>query len=175
MGSYYKRLRLVLNTIMFPIHFYLKSNLINDQFTMKHIKLLFSLRSKSYPAKTNFTKMHRGNLRCRCGCLQAETQTHIFENSEVLKSKVNSESKSSINQIFESVIDQKKSILFFEKLMTNGRKCVTKSYLEDWKPGPQHRLNLAIVDWKILHTGEIESLDCYCLSFMYGCCVSEGV
>ena len=43
--------------------------LTNGQFQMKQIKLLFSLRSKSYPAKTNFSKMHRGNLRCRLGCL----------------------------------------------------------------------------------------------------------
>ena len=86
--------------------FSIQPYLINGQFTMKQIKLLFSLRSKSYPAKTDFSKLHRGNLRCRLGCLEAETQTHIFENCEVLKSKVNYESKTSFNQIFGSVIEQ---------------------------------------------------------------------
>ena len=81
--------------------------LINGQFTMKQIQLLFSLRCKSYPAKMNFSKMHRGDLKCRLGCLEDETQTHIFENCEVMKSKIYHELKTSVRNIFGSVMDQK--------------------------------------------------------------------
>ena len=36
--------------------------IINGDFTLKQIKLLFSLRSKCYPARLNFRKLNRGNL-----------------------------------------------------------------------------------------------------------------
>ena len=49
--------------------FGIQQYIISIKFSVKQIRLLFSLRSKSYPAKTNFSKMHRGNLRCRLGCL----------------------------------------------------------------------------------------------------------
>ena len=104
----------------------IQPDLINGQFTMKQIKLLFSLRSKSYLAKTNFSKMHRANLRCRLGCLEAENQTDIFENCEVLKSKVNYESKTSLNQIFGSLIEQKQSILILEHIDDQWKKMCDK-------------------------------------------------
>ena len=48
--------------------------LTNDQFSLNQIKLLFALRSKCYPAKLNFRKLNRGNLRCRMGCNEEESQ-----------------------------------------------------------------------------------------------------
>ena len=54
--------------------------------------------------------MHCGNLKCRLGCFDDESQTHIFENCETLKSKDSYELKDSIQKIFGSVIDQKESI-----------------------------------------------------------------
>ena len=36
----------------------------DSSFTHNEIKLLFSLRSNCYPAKMNFKKMHKGDLKC---------------------------------------------------------------------------------------------------------------
>ena len=66
--------------------------------------------------------MHRGDLKCRLGCLDDESQTHIFENCEALKSKVNYESKNSIQKIFGSFIDQKESIHIFEQIDDQWKK-----------------------------------------------------
>ena len=48
--------------------------MISNRFNLREIKLLLSLRSKCFPAKINFTKLNRGNLRCSLLCDSYETQ-----------------------------------------------------------------------------------------------------
>ena len=50
----------------------------NCSFTLEEIKLLFSLRSKSYPAKINYKNINKGNLKCSFQCDSDETQEYIF-------------------------------------------------------------------------------------------------
>ena len=88
--------------------------LINGQFTLNQIKLLFSLRSKCYPAKLNFRKLNRGNLKCVMGCIEDESQSHIFENCEPLRKTLDQHQQNiSIEKIYGSVQDQKEAVLIF--------------------------------------------------------------
>ena len=93
----------------------------NGHFSLKQIKLLFALRSKCYPAKLNIRKMSKGNLMCRLGCNQEESQTHIFENCEPLRLKLNIKRNMSIVLIYGSVDDQKRAITLFE-LIERGQQ-----------------------------------------------------
>ena len=90
--------------------------LTNGQFSLKQIKLLFALRSKCYPAKLNFRKLNRGNLMCRMGCNEDESQSQIFENCEPLRQTLNSQHKITIHKIYGSVYDQKEAIVIFEQI-----------------------------------------------------------
>ena len=60
----------------------------DSSFTHNEIKLLFSLRSNCYPAKMNFKKMHKGDLKCFFHCDEEETQLHIFENCQPIRRKL---------------------------------------------------------------------------------------
>ena len=62
--------------------------MISEQFSLKQIKLLYSLRSKCYPAKLNFKKMNKGDLKCTLLCSQEETQDHIFETCPAIRQKL---------------------------------------------------------------------------------------
>ena len=90
--------------------------LTNGQFSLNQIKLLFALRSMCYPAKLSFRKLNRGNLMCRMGCNEEESQSHIFENCEPLRQSLKSQHKISINKIYGSVSDQKEAIVIFEQI-----------------------------------------------------------
>ena len=57
----------------------------DGNFNYSEIKLLYSLRSNCYPAKINFQKMNKGNLKCIFKCNENETQLHIFENCQPIK------------------------------------------------------------------------------------------
>ena len=46
----------------------------NSDFSHSEVKLLYALRSNCYPAKMNFRKMNRGNLKCIFKCDQNETK-----------------------------------------------------------------------------------------------------
>ena len=60
-----------------------------ERFSLKQIKLLYSLRSKCYSAKMNFKKINRGSLKCIFLCNEDETQYHIFETCQPIKQKIN--------------------------------------------------------------------------------------
>ena len=62
----------------------IQSYLVSDLFSVEEKRLLFSLRSMCYPAKMNFQKMNKGNLKCSFQCNQDETQIHIFSCPEQL-------------------------------------------------------------------------------------------
>ena len=90
--------------------------MINGNFTLKQIKLLFSLRSKCYPARLNFRKLNRGNLRCSLGCSEDESQDHIFEKCEPIRVKLKLTKDSNIGLIYGSVREQKEIITLFEQI-----------------------------------------------------------
>ena len=55
--------------------------------TNKEKNLLYSLRSRSHPATSNYEKMHNNQLQCSFGCLSEENQQHIFESCQPLRSQ----------------------------------------------------------------------------------------
>ena len=57
----------------------IQSHLVSDLFSVEEKRLLFSLRSMCNPAKMNFRKMNKGNLKCSFQCNQDETHIHIFQ------------------------------------------------------------------------------------------------
>ena len=104
--------------------------LINGQFTLNQIKLLFSLRSKCYPAKLNFRKLNRGNLKCVMGCIEDESQSHIFENCEPLRKTLDQHQQNiSIEKIYGSVQDQKEAVLIFEQIDKQRRQFINSDIL----------------------------------------------
>ena len=52
--------------------------MVSTKISMEEKQILFSLRSKCYPAKMNFRKQYKRNLKCSFQCPDEETQTHIF-------------------------------------------------------------------------------------------------
>jgi hypothetical protein len=82
---------------------YLKS----VEFSPKERNLLYSLRSRSHPAKLNYKKLNSGNLKCTLGCLEEEDQAHIFENCRYLNT---SKENICLNHIFQDLNTQKDAI-----------------------------------------------------------------
>ena len=90
----------------FEIQPYLKSK----DFNSSERNLLYSLRSRMHPAKTNFRKMHSNNLECSQGCPIQEDQCHIFSGCD----KLNSDKNTNIYEhIFEDIDKQKEVICAF--------------------------------------------------------------
>jgi hypothetical protein len=87
-----------------------------NQFSLKQIKLLYSMRSNCYPAKMNFKKMHRGDLKCIFLCDQEETQLHIFEHCQPIKLKLNIISTMKLSYIYGTLSEQLEAISVFEKI-----------------------------------------------------------
>ena len=88
----------------------LEPYLISTQFNHQEIKLLFSLRSKCYPAKMNFTKLNKGNLKCSFQCDSYETQDHIFENCYPIKQRISYPYTVNLKHVNGS-IEQQQSII----------------------------------------------------------------
>ena len=78
----------------------------NGSFTLEEIKLLFSLRSKSYPAKINYKKINKGNLKCSFQCDSDETQEHIFQNCQPILSRISYPAIINLKSIYGTVDDQ---------------------------------------------------------------------
>ena len=78
----------------------------NKRFGVKEVRLMCLLRSKSYPAKNNFRKMYRKNLKCIFNCDSIETQSHIFEECEPIRSKLDNPSSVQLKMIFGSIQEQ---------------------------------------------------------------------
>ena len=81
--------------------------LMCPKFNNSERNLLYALRSRMYPAKNNFKKMHYNSLKCSLGCIANEDQFHIFQQCEVLKSNQNN---NLYNNIFEDSDKQKDAI-----------------------------------------------------------------
>ena len=56
----------------------IQSYLKDCRLSREERKLLTSLRSRCYNAKTNFRKLYKSDLKCRLGCDSPESQIHIF-------------------------------------------------------------------------------------------------
>ena len=87
-----------------------------NTFSTHEINLLFSLRSKCYPAKMNFRKMHRGDLKCSLKCDVQETQCHIFEECEPIRSKLGLSNHPKLKDIYKSLSHQKNAVIVFTKI-----------------------------------------------------------
>ena len=85
-------------------------------FNTQEINMLFSLRSKCYPAKINFKKMHRGDLKCSLKCDVQETQFHIFQECEPIKAKLGISTYPKLEDIYKSSSHQKTAVLVFTKI-----------------------------------------------------------
>ena len=85
----------------------------DSSFTHNEIKLLFSLRSNCYPAKMNFKKMYKGDLKCFFLCDEEETQVHIFENCQPIRRKLKVHTDSKISSIYGTLSEQKEALSAF--------------------------------------------------------------
>ena len=90
--------------------------IVSASLSLKQIKLLFSLRSSCYPAKMNFPKMNRGNLKCTFLCDQQETQIHIFEDCQPIRDKLDFSPSIRLNYIYGTLDEQLEAIVIFEQI-----------------------------------------------------------
>ena len=87
-----------------------------ERFSLKQIKLLYTLRSKCYSAKMNFKKMNRGSLKCIFLCNEDETQYHIFETCQPIRLKLGISSSMKLDSIYGDITQQLEVIQVFEKV-----------------------------------------------------------
>ena len=109
--------------------FQMQEYLTNGEFNRDEIKLLYSLRSKTYLAKANFKNMNKGNLKCVFQCDQIETQEHIFQNCEPILRRLNLHHIEQIKSVFGSPNEQKMAIQVFIKIDK------MRKYMIDLPPG----------------------------------------
>jgi hypothetical protein len=86
--------------------FSIQPYLISNKISLQEKQLLWSLRSKCYPAKSNFSKMNRGNLMCYFQCNSEETQSHIFEHCEPIRARIGYPLNVNLNDIYGPIDDQ---------------------------------------------------------------------
>ena len=84
----------------FEMQSYMKSSKLN----LDEIRLLFALRSKSYPAKMNYKKMNKGNLKCTFLCDSEETQDHIFESCQPIQSRISYPVNVNLKYIYGTIL-----------------------------------------------------------------------
>ena len=110
----------------FKIQPYMNTN----TFSTHEINLLFSLRSKCYPAKMNFKKLHRGDLNCSLKCDVQETQFHIFQECEPIRSKLGLSTNPKLEDIYKSSSHQKNAVIVFTKI-----DLIRKQLIDNILPG----------------------------------------
>ena len=88
----------------------------DDKFSLKQIQLLHSLRSKCYPAKANFKKFNRGDLKCTFQCNEEETQHHIFEACQPIKQQLNIVTSIKLDSIYGNLSEQLEVMCALEKI-----------------------------------------------------------
>ena len=94
----------------------IQNYLVSDQFSIEEKKLLLSLRSMCYPAKMNFRKMNKGNLKCSFFCEEEETQGHIFQACKPLLSRLETSSAVRIKDIYGTINEQRNAIKILIKI-----------------------------------------------------------
>ena len=88
--------------------------IVSNRISIEEKQLLFSLRSKCYPAKMNFRKQYKGNLKCSFQCPDEETQSHIFENCGPIKAKLSD--SVNLKDIYGNINDQIKLVKTLSKI-----------------------------------------------------------
>ena len=96
--------------------FGIQQYIISIKFSVKQIRLLFSLRSSCYSAKMNFPKMNRGNLKCIFLCDQQETQIHIFEECQPIRERLDYNTNVKLKYIYGTLDEQLEAIIILEKI-----------------------------------------------------------
>ena len=71
--------------------------------------------------------MNRGDLQCIFKCNESETQSHIFENCQPIRKRLNIKSSLKIDNIYGSMTQQKEAIKIFLQI-DNIRKHM-KNYI----------------------------------------------
>ena len=94
-----------LGDVKYP-KFGIQPYMYNKMFGKKEIKIMCLLRSKSYPAKMNFRKMYKNNLKCSFSCNTLETQSHIFEECKPIICNLLNPVPIKLEQIFGSLQEQ---------------------------------------------------------------------
>ena len=94
-----------LGDVKYP-KFIIQPYMYNKMFGKKEIKKMCLLRSKSYPAKMNFKKMYKNNLKCSFSCNTLETQSHIFEECKPIICNLLNPVPIKLEQIFGSLQEQ---------------------------------------------------------------------
>ena len=107
--------------------------LTNPDFSTETRNLLYSLRSKMHPAKSNFKKMNAGNLLCSQGCSSEENQVHIFENCQILKVKGEN---IKLDLIFSDTGKQKEVMGKILPIEVRRLKIIENKIQEDSTPAP---------------------------------------
>ena len=77
-----------------------------SEFGPKEIKIMSLLRSKCHPAKSNFKKRHRNDMKCRVGCITEETQFHIFEECTPILNIIGPGKNIYLNKIYGTLEEQ---------------------------------------------------------------------
>ena len=94
----------------------IQNYLVSDLFSIEEKRLLSSLRSMCYPAKMNFRKMNKGNLKCSFLCNEDETQMHIFQECTPLLSRLNISHTVEMKDIYGNINEQSSAIKTFLKI-----------------------------------------------------------
>ena len=84
--------------------------LISELFSQEEKKLMALLISMCYPAKLNFQKMHKRNLKCSLQCNEPETQMNIFEACPAILSKLDIRHDVKIQDIYGNINEQLNAI-----------------------------------------------------------------
>ena len=75
--------------------------------------LLYSLRSRSHPAKSNYKKMYNNQLQCTFLCLENEDQKHIFEKCEKIRAQLHTIEATELSQIYKDLNQQIQAAKYF--------------------------------------------------------------
>lgn len=86
--------------------FKIQPYLVHKNFNNEEKNLLYSLKSRCYPAKINFKKMFQHNLKCRFGCNIDEDQQHSLTSCIPVVSKF-TRKHIFLDSIFEIISKQK--------------------------------------------------------------------
>ena len=94
----------------------IQNYLVSDQFSLEEKYLLTSLRSMCYPAKMNFRKMHKGNLKCSLKCDDDETQFHIFQACTPILTRLDFPHTVRLPDIYGNINEQRNAVKIFMKI-----------------------------------------------------------
>ena len=93
-----------------------------NSYSHKEICLLYSLRSRSHPAKSNYKKLYQNNMQCSFGCLSEETQFHVFEECLKIREKLDKKENFKISFIYGHLYQQNAAVAVLVQIEENRLK-----------------------------------------------------